>query len=99
MCMSSVAYNPPAVFRALEPLDAEFSLILKLGSCQCESVSQSIVWFCLVGWACRGGCGLGIPRDSVVFGGVGWVVGWICGVGLGGVLFSESPPLKRKDSG
>jgi hypothetical protein len=40
-----------------------------------------------------------LPCVGAVFGGVGWVLGWICGVGLGGVLFSESPPLKRKNSG
>jgi hypothetical protein len=66
------------------------------GGALCEVVHIS--WLRAVG-CFFGGWVLGFPCCCGVFGGVGVVFGWICGVGCGRVLFSESPPLKRKDSG
>jgi hypothetical protein len=40
-----------------------------------------------------------VPWFGGVFGGVGWLWGWICGLVWGRVLFSESPPLMRRDCG
>ena len=46
-----------------------------------------------------GFCGSGFGVVAGFFGGVGLVWGWICGLVWGRVLFSESPPLMRKDCG